>query len=291
LGLIIASFVFLAQTARAKDSPILLTVNGTSILRSEALQRAWKQYGSAVVNEMVDEVLTHQAAAKLDVKADAAEVDARLTRIQGQFKDETTFKERLKATGTSLPELRARIEEQVLRETLVRKAKAIAVTDDETKQFFDANKDKLSSDSVHLRHIQVASEKEANDFMVAAQAGADFGKLASQISLDQATKDKSGDLGFISRGMLQPDLEKIVFALKQGEIGGPVKTPGGYELFKAEEVRPAKAVAFDDVKKGLALSILADKTTKAWPGYLQELRDAAKIVQTAAAAKPASPTR
>jgi parvulin-like peptidyl-prolyl isomerase len=72
-----------------------------------------------------------------------------------------------------------------------------------------------------------------------------------------------------------------VFALKEGEICGPVKTPADYVLFKVDEIRPAKTVVYDDVKKDLAQSILADKTSKAWPDYIQELRASAKIVPTA----------
>jgi len=54
----------------------------------------------------------------------------------------------------------------------------------------------------------VASEKEANDFLAAIKAGADFSKLAAQVSLDPNTKDKGGDLGLHYPRMLQPDIEK-----------------------------------------------------------------------------------
>ena len=285
LVLTFSAFAVLAQTALAKDDSVLATVNGAPILRADALDRTWKEYGTTVLNEMVDEILTHQAVANLKVQTDGSEVEARLTRIRGQFKDEATFQEKLGATGASLSGLRLRIEEQVLRETLVRKAQNITVTEDETRQYFDANKDKLGSASVHLRHILVASEKEANDFMVAAKAGADFGKMASQISLDLDTKEKGGDLGFISKGQFPPELEKFVFSIREGEIGGPVKSPAGFVIFKVEAIRPAKAMVYNDVKKELAQSLLADKTSKAWPTYIQALRDAAKIVPAASEVK------
>jgi foldase protein PrsA len=274
-GLLLATSV---AAAPPKPSAVLVTVDGVPLKRAELMDRAWKQYGTVVLNEAVDEVIVHQAAKDMGVQADGGEVEARIKRIQGQFADETTFSARLAANGSSLAELRAQITEQVLREDMVTKAKGLRVTDEELKAFFDANKEKLAApESYHLRHIVVAGEKEANDFLTAIKAGADFAKLASQVSLDDATKDRSGDMGFISRGMLLPELEKAAFALKPGEVGGPVKTQLGYHLLKVEEVRPAKPAVFDAIKDDLRKSLLADKINKAWPEYLKELRAKAKI--------------
>jgi parvulin-like peptidyl-prolyl isomerase len=256
---------------------VLVIVNGVSIKRSEAMDRAWKQYGDAVLNQLADEILVTQAAGALQLKADPKEVAARIQRIQGQFPDEATFKRRLEASGTGLAELRRQIEDQVLRESLVIKAKDIKVTAGEVKEYFDANKEKFATQkSVKLRSFTVADEKAAGDFMVALKAGADFAKLASQVSLDQATKAKGGDLGYIARGMLQPELEKTVFSLKPGELAGPVRLPNGFAIFKAEEFKSAKPAVFAEIAEDLKQALLADKISKAWPGYIQGLRDQAK---------------
>jgi len=280
LTLFVAAATCLARTT--KDKTVLITVNGVDIRRAEAVDRAWKQYGTAVINDMADEILIRQAADALKLKPDAKEVDARLKRIQGQFSDEATFQKRLTETGTTLAALRAQIEQQVLREHLVIQARGLQATETEAKEFFDANKDKLgASEAVRLRNILVASEKEANDFLVAVRAGADFAKLAAQISLDNATKGRFGDLGFISRGMLQPDIEKAVFNLKAGEVSAPIKTAEGYHIFKLEGTRPAKAPVYAEIKGDIMQAVLADKISKTWPGYIKELRDKAKYENVA----------
>ena len=274
----------------AQEAGVLVSVNGVPIKRGDAVERAWKQYGTTVLNQMADEILIKQAADAAKVKADPKEVEARLKRIRDQFKDEATFKARLEASGTSLDQLKAQIEDQVLRESLVTKAKELKVSDDEVKAAFDANKEKLAApESVHLRHILVASEKEANDFLVAIKAGADFGKLASQVSQDAATKDKGGDIGFISKGLVIPDIEKAAFALKPGEVSNVIKTPLGYHIIKVEDVRASKPAVLKDVQGDLKAALMADKITKAWPGYLQELRDKAKYESPTAKAAAAAP--
>ena len=263
--------------AKAKDQAVLATVNGVDITRVDAMNRAWKQYGTAVLNEMADEILIKQAAEALKVAADPAEVDSRLKRIKGQFQDEAAFTKSLAARGLTLDDLRAQISTQVLRESLVVKYKGLSVSESDAKDFFAANKEKLGApEAVHLRHILVASEKEAADFLASLKAGADFSKLASQVSLDGATKDRGGDLGFVSKGMLQADIEAVVFALKPGETSAAVKTGNGFQVFKVEESRAAKAAVYEDIKSDLMKALLADKVSKAWPGYLEELRSKAK---------------
>lgn len=265
--------------ARAKPPKVLVTVNGVSISREEVTDRAFRQFGTSILNEMADEILIRQAAKQAKVEADAAEVSARLQRIRGQFPDEKTFNERIAAIGLTAEELRARISAQILREGLVASARKLSVGEAETRDFFEANKDKLGAqEALRIRHLLVATEKEANDFLVALQAGADFARLAASVSLDAGSREKGGDLGLVSRGMLQGELEAAVFGAKVGGLAGPVRTQLGFHIFKVEELRPAKAVKFEEVRADLLKALLADKIGKAWPAYLQELRDKAKYV-------------
>lgn len=258
---------------------ILVTINGVPITEKEVTQRAFRQFGTSVLNEIADEILVRQAAQAAKVEADPAEVAARLQRIRGQFPDEKTYSERLSAIGLSSRELKERISAQVIRESLVAAEKKLSVGEAEAREFFEANKEKLGAgEAVRLRHLLVSSEKEANDFLIALRAGADFTRLAGSVSLDAASREKGGDLGFISRGMLQGELEAAVFGAPAGGLAGPVRTPAGFSVFKVEERRPAAAPNFEAVKPDLLKALLADKIGKTWPAYLQELRDKAKYV-------------
>lgn len=267
-----------ACAAAAKDAPILVKVNGAPIRRADVADRVWKEYASSVLNVMVDELLISQAQARLGVKADLAEVEMRLKRIRSQFPDEKTFGEKLKAGDDSFEGLKARIATAVGRDQLLIKAKSLSVTDEEVHQFFDANKDKLGApEAVHLSHILLADQKQADDFLMAIKAGADFAKLAVQTSLDSATKERGGDAGFVSRGMLPAEMEQAVFGLKPGEVSSVLKSAQGFHLLKVSESRPARPAVFDEIKENLKASILADKIAKALPDYILELRAQAKF--------------
>jgi foldase protein PrsA len=253
-------------------------VNGEPIFRGDVVERLFRLAGNDVISQMVDEILVRQEAARLKVKPDAAQVESRIKRMAAQFPDEKTFEQKLASTGSSIDMLRDQLNQQVLREQLVIAAKHLSVSEPELKQAFEANKEKLGTPpAFHLRHILVATPKEAGDFLLALRAGADFSKLAGQVSLDKTTKDKGGDLGWVTAGMLQPQYEQKVLALKPGEVADPIPTPQGLELVQLAEVRPPKPAAFKDVRKDVSEALLAQKIGKTWPDYVQELRGKAKI--------------
>ncbi len=275
----LALILLLSGTAHAVQPLTLATINGTAIKRAEAMNRAWRQYGPQIINEMTGEILIRQAAAEAKISPDTAAVDARLKSVRDQFPDEKTFKERLKVSGINQAELRRSIEDQILRETMTIKSKNITVTEDELKTLFAANKERLGvPEAVRLRYLAVTSEKEAADFVVAVKAGADFSKLASQVSIDNTSKTQGGEIGFVPRGQLTAAIEAVVFALKPGEVSAPVKAPFGWQVFKVEERRPSKEAVYEEVRSALGQQALVDKVAKASPVYLQELRAKAKIV-------------
>jgi foldase protein PrsA len=270
-----------AAAFAAEPSPkqVLVSVDGTPVRRSDVNERLWARYGTQALNDVVDELLISKAAKAAGIQAPEAEIEERLNRIRSQFPDEAAFKARLSDSGTKFEDLKADIAAQLVREHLVIKAKGLKVTEAEMKSFFETNKERLASpDAVRLRHIVVASEKEANDFLVAIKAGADFAKLASEVSLEQSSKAKGGDLGFIAKGILTPEIDKLVFGLKLGQVGGPIKTPQGVHIFKVEEISKAKPARFEEIKESLGRAMLADKIAAAWPEYVGELRRTAKIV-------------
>ncbi|GAB4306253.1 MAG: hypothetical protein Kow0069_02820 [Promethearchaeota archaeon] len=84
---------------------------------------------------------------------------------------------------------------------------------------------------VRASHVLVAKLSQAQKVLEELEAGADFGALAKQYSTCPSKK-RGGDLGFFSRGQMVPEFERAAFALKVGEVSGPVKTKFGYHVIK-----------------------------------------------------------
>ncbi|HNW97291.1 MAG TPA: peptidylprolyl isomerase [Bacteroidales bacterium] len=67
--------------------------------------------------------------------------------------------------------------------------------------------------------------------------GEDFSTLAIMYSEDDGTAAKGGELGFTSRGELDPTFEAAAFKLKEGEISPVVQSKFGYHIIKLIERR------------------------------------------------------
>ncbi|MGV3460555.1 MAG: peptidylprolyl isomerase [Flavobacterium sp.] len=68
-------------------------------------------------------------------------------------------------------------------------------------------------------------------------AGADFGKLAGEVSEDPSAKENQGDLGYFSAFRMVYAFENGAYNTKKGEVSKPVRSRFGYHLIKVTDVR------------------------------------------------------
>jgi parvulin-like peptidyl-prolyl isomerase len=120
------------------------------------------------------------------------------------------------------------------------------------QKVFDAltNDLKASEDEVWARHILVKDEATANSVIAQLNKGADFCKLANDLSTDTASKAVCGDLGWFAKGKMVAPFEQAAWSMKIGEISKPVKSDFGYHVIQVlgHEVRPLDATGFSDYK-------------------------------------------
>ncbi len=283
----IAAVLLTTAVVRAAGANItgdfdVVRVNGTAIRQSEVLERLWKRYGSQTLEEMVDELLLRQTAVSKKITASSADIDRRFARLQSQFGSRELLVSQLEQAGTTVAKVREDLAEEIVRERLIMDAKGVKVGDDELKKAFDVNRDKLGKpEAVHLRHILAKDEAEAGELVAKVKAGADFQTLAREKSLAASGKAAGGDYGFVSRGMLPPEIDEVAFALQDGELK-TVPGPRGWHILQVVAKRPGASASFDEVKDDLREMLLAEKLKQVSAPYLLELRRKADI-------KPGSP--
>ena len=100
---------------------------------------------------------------------------------------------------------------------------------------------------VKASHILVKDETHAIEIKKKIDEGANFEELAKAESTCPS-KDKGGDLGFFKREMMVKPFSDAAFALKAGEITGPVKTDFGYHIIKSVDQKTAYSKPFADIK-------------------------------------------
>src|SRR5262249_42475863 len=106
-----------------------------------------------------------------------------------------------------------------------------------------------------------------------AKAGADFGKLAQEVSEDSATAPRGGDLGLVGKGEMVPDFEKALFALKKGEVSPePVRTPFGFHAIKAMDIREGGRKPLKEVAPQSKTRLVAEAGDRAARAKADEIR-------------------
>jgi peptidyl-prolyl cis-trans isomerase D len=111
----------------------------------------------------------------------------------------------------------------------------------------------------HARHILIqsgaddaAARQKAQEVLeLANKPGADFAALAKQYSQDAGSAAQGGDLGWAERSFFVGPFADALFAMKVGEIAGPVKTQFGWHVIKLEEVQAGQQKTFEQVRAEL----------------------------------------
>jgi len=90
---------------------------------------------------------------------------------------------------------------------------------------------------VHAKHILVKTEEEAKAARKKLDEGADFSTLAKEISKDQGSAAKGGDLGFFMEIQMVKPFSEAAFSMKKNEISDPVKSNFGYHIIQVLDMR------------------------------------------------------
>jgi peptidyl-prolyl cis-trans isomerase C len=217
--------------------------------------------------------------------------------LENYIRKRLLLQEAFKTGFDKKPEVVASVEsarESALFDRYVRDVVAAdIVTDKDVHDYYAAHPDDFATpEKVHVRHIVVAVtnagpapktdsqalekiSKIAEDLR-AADISTAVGKpdLATLVKLrlahfeDAAKKysedgsaESGGDLGWMSKGQLDPNFEAAAWGLKPGVISGIVHTKFGYHLILVEAKEPAGVEPFDAVKNGVREYLMTQKAT------------------------------
>lgn len=132
------------------------------------------------------------------------------------------------------------------------------VRPEEAKRQYDDNIQQYSTpEQVRASHILLKTEgkddaavkKQAEALLAKAKGGADFAKLATENTEEDAGKTRGGDLDFFGKGQMVPEFEQAAWSLQPGQIHATVvKTQFGYHVIKVTDRRAASTKPFEEVR-------------------------------------------
>jgi parvulin-like peptidyl-prolyl isomerase len=215
-----------------------------------------------LLDQMIDQEIINQAAAKEGLSVTAAEIDTQIAETVVQAGGQEILDAWYTSSGFTKEEYRQAVREQLTGDKLFQKVVAAVPT---------------TAEQVHARHIMVATKAEADAVVTRLKSGEDFAKVAQEASLDEGSKTDGGDLGFFPRGLMIPEFENVAFALEPGKFSDPVETSYGFHVIMVVERDP---------QRPLDEQMLQVSQQEEFTKWLDAQKSAAKIVKLTATSTP-----
>ena len=146
----------------------------------------------------------------------------------------------------------------------------------EVQAFYEENKEarfRLPPGQIRASHIlielpadatpdqEAATLQEAEEALARVQSGEDFVAVARELSDDQATASRGGDLGYFGRGVKPPPFEAAAFGMAVEEVSDVVRTDLGYHIIKKTGEAGASYKSLTEVRPEI-LEELYDRRTQ-----------------------------
>ena len=245
-----------------------------------------------VVEMMVAEKLQLQEGKKMGLLVEDSAVEAALKNIEkNNGLEEGQLAVMLESEGRSLEAYKNHIRDQILVSKITRfeLGRRITVSDRKILKYYQANqKDYWEEAKIKVRHILILLDKEAssdkknesykhiNGILSEIKNGKDFSDAAVEYSED-VSASSGGDVGYIEKGKMVPEFEKVVYSLKEGEISNVVETEFGFHIIKVDEIRPGRTLPLNKVKDKIKNILSAENQKSAYDAWMKELRETAFI--------------
>jgi parvulin-like peptidyl-prolyl isomerase len=163
----------------------------------------------------------------------------------------------------------------------------VQVTEEDARAFYDQNPKLFTEpEAIRLQIIALENEEEAEAVLRELQGGAGFAALARGRSRDPGTAQMGGELGWVTRGKMEPGIDAVAFSLKVGELG-VAKTERAAFVVKVEERRPARLQEFSQVRDKTRDLVLKQRRGEELNRWIARLREGSEIVFDDAAIKRA----
>ena len=220
---LLAAMLIVASSAGAQTAdPVVMTINGNPVLRSEFEYSYNKNNSETVVDKKsVADYVPLFVNYKLKVlAAEAAGIDT-TSAFRKEFLSYRDQQVRPSFINDDDVEAEAR---KIYKETQTR---------------IDSNGGLVRPSHILLMLKQNATQAEqdaaklrADSIYTALVKGANFADLARRLSDDKGSASRGGDISWVQKGQTVKEFEDVVFAMKKGELSKPFLSPFGYHIVK-----------------------------------------------------------
>ena len=249
------------------------------------LRRRLRDVQEAVVSKAIEDRLILQVAAKAEIKAEKAQIDERLEAVIERFGSVEILEAELRQRGITIREYRTQIRDQIIVQDTIRQVvgSKIRVTDNEIEEYYRKHRSNFEMaearrvSAIYLPHdpraagdARAAMRRRAEQITMLASDGADFGELARKFSRGPH-REQGGDIGYVTRGEILPDLEDVAFGMDADDPPTIVETADGVHVLAVTARRPGRVVPLSEARPRIQATLTERKQGEKYREWIDDL--------------------
>lgn len=245
-----------------------------------------------ILNRMIDSKLIEQQAVKQGLKVRDEEVtDAIKDLLSKRNIQMDDFLKNLGREGSNFDAYRQEIKGQMIRMRLLRReVKAtVVVSDEEIGDYYVKHRrDYEGKEAFRIKQIliqapenmdrksRIKRQEDAELILKRLKEGEPFDLLAMQFSQGPSAAT-GGDIGFIEKGSMLPEVDLVAGRLEKEEISEVITSPVGFHIIKVLDKRGAGLKSIGSIREEIKLKLEEEKMEKKYEQWISDLRKKAHI--------------
>ena len=245
-----------------------------------------------LLRDLIDQSLLVQRAKDMDISVET-DVVKRLDAVRQQNKlpSMEALQKAVESQGMSWEDYKDQLRNSILQQRVISDevGSTVRIGSDEVQKYYDAHKNEfVKPEEVDLSVIFFSTEnktpqevaliqQKAEGVLKRLKSGDDFGELAKRFS-EGPTSAQGGELGSYKRGELTPDLEKLVFGMKKGDMTDVIPASNGIQIIRVNQHFDAGLQPLSKVEQEVENALYEQKIQPAMRKYLTQLRKDSYVV-------------
>ncbi len=241
-----------------------------------------------ILDNLIDERLTAQEVSRLQISVRDSEVDEVIERVmQENNLTQEALEAQLRKEGKTIEDLRQQMRKTLEQNQLINREvrSKTVITTELVEAYYQSHleefqgKQRWRLQDIFLPFPSGSSAEDraelhdlAQQIVGRLQLGADFASLAQRYSRGPGA-EQGGDLGFFSKGELDPTLEKAVVKLKEGESSQVIETEMGLHIVKVTEVDLTPPKPLEQVRESIYSRLYQRELDYKYREWISSLRE------------------
>lgn len=274
-----------ADLARARKQIVdeLKSRKVSSVEMDMALATAEKN----ILRDKIDSILLASKGKELNINVDG-EISKYIADIMVRTKlanQEDLAKMITEQTGQTFEDWKNEMRTNMITQRVVRQEVGgkVNIKKEEVAKYYEEHKGEfIREEEIYLREILLSSEgkapaevagleKKARDIVARLRKNEKFNVLVREFSDSQSRNDE-GDIGWMKKGMLNPQIEALVFKGQKNFVTDPIQLPNGWLILRVEDFHQAGQAQLEQVENEIMEKLYMPRFQPQMREYLTKLR-------------------